>query len=42
MRARFELRVAIELVRPGELDGLTGKGMVGKLKRIRDERSSST
>lgn len=39
LRERFEVRIGVELVRPGELDERTGAGVVGKLRRFQDARS---
>ena len=38
LRERFEVRIGVDLVRPGELDGRTGAGVVGKLRRLEDTR----
>jgi phenylacetate-CoA ligase len=38
LRERFELRIGVEIVAPGALDELTGKGAVGKLRRFKDAR----
>ena len=39
LRERFELRIGVEIVAPGALDELTGKGTVGKLRRFKDARA---
>jgi phenylacetate-CoA ligase len=38
LRAQLEIRVLVEPVAPGVTDDATGKGVVGKLRRIRDDR----
>jgi hypothetical protein len=39
LRERFELRIGVEIVAPGALDELTGRGSVGKLRRFKDARA---
>lgn len=38
LRDRLGVKIAVEVVRPGELDALTEVGTAAKLKRFRDER----
>ena len=38
LRSQLEIKILVELVSPGATDHLTGKGVVGKLRRIRDDR----
>ena len=38
LRAQLEIKILVELVQPGATDDATGKGVVGKLRRIRDDR----
>jgi phenylacetate-CoA ligase len=38
LRERFEVRIGVDLVRPGDLDARTGAGVVGKLRRFQDSR----
>lgn len=39
LKKRMDVRIAVEIVAPGSLDELTGKGVAGKLKRFRDDRT---
>jgi phenylacetate-CoA ligase len=41
LRERFELRIGVEIVAPGALDELTGRGSVGKLRRFKDTRAQA-
>jgi hypothetical protein len=38
LRSQLEVKILVELVAPGATDEATGKGVVGKLRRIRDDR----
>ena len=38
LRSQLEIKILVELVAPGVTDQATGKGAVGKLRRIRDDR----
>jgi len=38
LRSQLEIKILVELVAPGATDDATGKGVVGKLRRIRDDR----
>jgi hypothetical protein len=38
LRSNLEIKILVEPVAPGATDADTGKGMVGKLRRIRDDR----
>jgi phenylacetate-CoA ligase len=38
LRSNLEIKILVEPVAPGTTDADTGKGMVGKLRRIRDDR----
>jgi phenylacetate-CoA ligase len=39
LKVRMEVRIAVEIVDPGSLDELTGKGVVAKLRRFKDNRN---
>ena len=38
LRSQLEIKILVEPVAPGSTDEATGKGLVGKLRRIRDDR----
>jgi phenylacetate-coenzyme A ligase PaaK-like adenylate-forming protein len=38
LRSQLEIKILVDLVAPGATDDATGKGVVGKLRRIRDDR----
>lgn len=42
LRGSLEIKILVEPVAPGATDEATGKGMVGKLRRIRDDRPSAS
>jgi phenylacetate-CoA ligase len=38
LRSQLEIKILVEPVAPGVTDAATGKGVVGKMRRIRDDR----
>lgn len=40
LRSQLEIKILVELVAPGATDAATGKGVVGKLRRIHDNRAT--